>query len=138
MTEQKNYSWLFAVLLVIIIILQIVSLLSDKKEVIVNNNKQIDTIINNTNASINHYTIKQIKNVYEYKNDSAIIPYMPDSLLFPEIMRKSREILQYGFVEVSSDSTHKIRPYYNRKQGFKNSSENPDGSIRQDSERDSN
>ena len=82
MTEEKNYSWLLYVLLAIIIILQIVSLVN-KKETIVYNNKYIDSIINSANASINYYNNKQIKNVYEYKNDSAIIPYLPDSIIMP-------------------------------------------------------
>lgn len=138
MNTEKIIDYIFKT---IVVILLIVLIFIDKKETCISNNTFKDSVILIYKDTAVYFQKETIKNYYEYKIDSVIISYMPDSLLFPEIMRKSREILQYSrFTETNINGTYKgtalpdgngiienatqnVRECNRHDSGYKNSSE---------------
>jgi hypothetical protein len=138
MNTEKIIDYIFKT---IVVILLIVLIFIDKKETCISNNTFKDSVILIYKDTAVYFQKEIIKNHYEYKIDSVIISYMPDSLLFPEIMRKSREILQYSrFTETNINGTYKgtalpdgnrtienatqnVRECNRHDSGYKNSSE---------------
>lgn len=96
METEKILDYIFKI---IVVILLIVLIFIDKKETCISNNTFKDSVILIYKDTAVYFQKEIIKNHYEYKIDSVIVSYMPDSLLFPEIMRLSREILQYEMGE---------------------------------------
>ena len=106
METEKILDYIFKI---IVVILLIVLIFIDKKETCISNNTFKDSVILIYKDTAVYFQKEIIKNHYEYKIDSVIVSYMPDSLLFPEIMRLSREILEYGtgFAETDINGTDK-------------------------------
>ena len=139
MNTEKIIDYIFKT---IVVILLIVLIFIDKKETCISNNTFKDSVILIYKDTAVYFQKETIKNYYEYKIDSVIISYMPDSLLFPEIMRKSREIILHGtgFTETDINGTDKgtalpdgnriienatqnVRECNRHDSGYKNSSE---------------
>ena len=100
METEKIIDYIFKI---IVVILLIVLIFTDKKETCISNNYFKDSVVLIYKDTAKYFEKQIIKNHYEYKIDSVVISYLPDSVLFPEIMRLSREILQYGFTETNLD-----------------------------------
>ena len=100
METEKIIDYIFKINVVILLI---VLIFTDKKETCISNNYFKDSVVLIYKDTAKYFEKQIIKNHYEYKIDSVVISYLPDSVLFPEIMRLSREILQYGFTETNLD-----------------------------------
>jgi hypothetical protein len=112
----------------------------NKREVIIYNNTYKDSIINNYYDTVKYFEKEKTINKYEYKTDSVIINYMPDSLIAFEIMRSTKRILDNGFTaegingikqgrtlsdgnRIIENATQNVRECNRHDSGYKNSSE---------------
>lgn len=73
------------------------------------NNYYKDSVIERYHDTLKYFKKEIIKNKYEYKTDSVILPFMPDSVLSIDIMQRTRRILNYGFTETDKHGTIKSR-----------------------------
>lgn len=137
MNTEKIIDYIFKT---IVVILLIVLIFIDKKETCISNNTFKDSVILIYKDTAVYFQKEIIKNHYEYKIDSVIISYMPDSLIAFEIMRSTKRILDYGFTAegingikqgrtlsdgngIIENATQNVRECNRHDSGYKNSSE---------------
>lgn len=82
-------------LIAVLVLLLYHSFFQNSQPVINNSYSQEDSIIFIYNDSVIVYEKQKIKTLYEYKIDSILIAYLPDSALIPDIMSRVRRILGY-------------------------------------------
>lgn len=97
----KNY----IILLIMMIVVSGVFHFIGKQTKVINNNYYKDSVIERYHDTLKYFEKEIIKNKYEYKTDSIILSFMPDSILSVDIMQRTRRILKYGFTEDDKPGT---------------------------------
>ncbi len=104
MDTEKVIDYIFKL---IVIILLFVLIFLNNKETVTSNNYYKDSVILIYKDTSKIIKEKIIENRYEYKIDSIVISYLPDSVLSREVMLSTKRILDFGFSPFCADGTDK-------------------------------